>query len=220
MSGRWIRRMAGLLQARLPELDLEGVPDPRAREDRWSLAQILRATLVGLMAGCRSLREAERLTEVLPRAARRLLGLPRRLADTTARDALCRVPLDGLRAVLHRAVRAAWRRKALAPKELPVGVVALDGKVTAVPMLNQPYVQSCFDKPWIEANANGMLAVLLLRRIAYTLLALYRAVTLRSDEGRATEWKDLLARVRDALVALSPDHILDLRTRETAPATR
>jgi hypothetical protein len=33
----------GLLRARLPELDLESVPDPRAREGRWSLAQILRA---------------------------------------------------------------------------------------------------------------------------------------------------------------------------------
>jgi hypothetical protein len=128
-----VRRAAGLLRARLPELDLEGVADPRAREGRWSLAQILRATLVGLMAGCRSLFEAERLTEALSPATRRLLGLPRRLADTTARDALCRVPLDGLRAVLHRAVRAARRRKALEPAGLPTSVVALDGKATALP---------------------------------------------------------------------------------------
>ncbi len=42
------------------------------------------------------------------------------------------------------------------------------------------------DRPWIETDENGMLAVLLLRRIAYTLLALFRSVTLRSDEGRAT----------------------------------
>src|SRR6266568_8040730 len=35
------------------------------------------------------------------------------------------------------------------------------------------------DRPWIEADADGMLAVLLLRRIAYTLLALFREVTLR-----------------------------------------
>jgi hypothetical protein len=55
---------------------------------------------------------------------RRRLGLPRRLADTTARDALCRVPLDGVRAVLHRAVRAARRRKALDPESLPIQVVA------------------------------------------------------------------------------------------------
>ncbi len=433
MNGRAMRRVAGLLQARLPELDLEGVPDPRAREGRWALAQILRATLVGLMAGCRSLWETEKLTESLPRASRRLLGLPRRLADTTARDALCRVKLDALRAVLHRTVRAAWRRKSLihSQQPLPIQVVALDGKVTAVPMLNQVFVQTqhpenglpyglvrtmtaalvsapgrpCIDaipipaetnevghfryaftslvetygdlfqlvsydaggfsranadaviaakkhylfalkdehrtmfrlaaellatesvvartedvlgggvtviralrllradpswaygegktpseslwtharvflavesmkvhdgivferdermyvssldprrltpaqwlllvrshwgvenqnhhtldtafaeddRPWIEADANGMLAVLVLRRIAYTLLALYRAVTLRSDDNRAMRWKDLLQRVRDTLVALTPEHLTDLRPRELAAATR
>ncbi len=134
--------MVGLLQARLPELNLEAVPDPRAREGRWSLAQILRATLVGLMAGGRCLLETEELTESLSAAARRMLGLPRRLADTTMRDALCRVPLDGLRAVLHRLVRSAWWRKALAPVGLPIGVVALDGKVTALPTLNHPFVQN------------------------------------------------------------------------------
>lgn len=76
------------------------------------------------------------------------------------------------------------------------------------------------DRPWIKADANGMLAVLLLRRIAYTLLALYRAVTLRSDEHRAVRWKDLLARVRDALVALTPEHLARPRPREIAAATR
>ncbi|HSM91297.1 MAG TPA: ISAs1 family transposase, partial [Anaeromyxobacteraceae bacterium] len=136
------RRMAGLLRARLPELDLEEVPDPRVRGGRWDLSQILRATLLGLMAGCRSLWEAEQLTEGLAPTMRRRLGLPRRLADTTARDALCRVSLDGLRAVLHRAVRAAWRRKALAPVGLPVSVVALDGKATSLPCINGEFAQT------------------------------------------------------------------------------
>ena len=145
MRERAVRRVAGLLRARLPELDLEGVPDPRAREGRWTLAQILRASLVGLMAGCRSLWETEALTATLAPSMRRRLGLPRRLADTTARDALCRVPLEGLRAVLHRAVRAAWRRKALAPVGLPMSVVALDGKATALPALNHPLVQNHID---------------------------------------------------------------------------
>jgi len=428
MRERAVRRWAGLLRARLPELALEEVPDPRAREGRWSLAQILRATLVGLMAGCRSLSETEALTEGLAPAMRRRLGLPRRLADTTARDALCRVPLDGLRGALHRLVRAAWRRKALRPVGLPVSVLALDGKATALPTLNHPLVQNhvadqeapyglvrtvtcalvsaagrpCIDaipipagtnevawfrtafgsvvetygslfdivtydaggfsranadavvaagkhylfalkdehramcklalellavetviartedapdiettvvrslkllradpswsygdgktpeesvwphakaflaieyakvqrgviverdertfvssydpkrltpaqwlrlvrshwgvesshhtldtafaeddRPWIEADPHGMLAVLVLRRIAYTLLALYRAATLRSDEGRATRWKTLLLSVRDVLVAATEEQLAGLR--EIAAATR
>lgn len=431
MRERRVRRVAGLLRVRLPELDLEGVPDPRAREGRWSLAQILRAALVGMMAGCRSLAETEELTESLSTTARRMLRLPRRLADTTMRDVLCRVSLDGLRAVLHRAVRAAWRRKALEPMGLPIGVVALDGKVTALPTLNHPLIQNqlpevglpyglartvtcalvsavgrpCIDaipipattnemghfqtafqslletygalfqmvtydagalseangaavvaagkdylftlknehrtmlklateildphevaaqssdvlddqttvfrslsllpvdpswgygagkgpeesvwrhartflrlesvkrragvvvenevryfvssrapqgltagewlyvvrahwgvennnhhtldtafaedhRPWIEADANGMLAMLLLRRIAYTLLTLFRAKTLRSDDHRTTRWRVLLRWVRDALVALAAEHIENLRPRQLPAATR
>lgn len=111
MEGRGLRRRMGLLAARLPELDLDAVADPRAREGRWSLAQILRATLVGLMAGCRSLWEASSSRPGCrwPRAASfgcRQLRLPRRLADTTARDALCKLSLDELRAALHRLVKA------------------------------------------------------------------------------------------------------------------
>ena len=81
MKERVVRRMAGLLRARLPELALDEVPDPRAREGRWTLAQILRATLLGLMAGCKSLSETETLTAHLAPAMRRRLGLPRRLSS-------------------------------------------------------------------------------------------------------------------------------------------
>jgi hypothetical protein len=428
MDERRLRRVAGLLNARLPELEV--VPDPRARDGRWSLGQILRATLVGLMAGCRSLWEAEDLTDRLSRPMRKMLGLPRRLADTTARDALCRVSLEGLRGALHRLVHAAWRRKALAPVGLPVGVVALDGKATALPCINGLYAQThhpesglpygivrtvtcsltsaagrpCIDaipipaetnemghfqaafgsvlenygalfqlvtydagalseangaavvkagkdylfrlrggqrtmfklaselldpaevvattedhldskttvtrtlallavqphwsygeskgpaesvwrhaqtflrvestkthagedvqnevrfyvsshptesltpaqwlqlvrghwgvesshntfdtafaeddRPWIEADENGMLVVLLLRRIAYTLLALFRATTLRSEEHRTMRWKSLLDWIRDALVAATADTVTDLRLREVYAAAR
>ena len=37
MEGRRLRRMVGLLNARLPELDLDAVADPRARKGRWKL---------------------------------------------------------------------------------------------------------------------------------------------------------------------------------------
>ncbi len=431
MEGRRLRRMVGLLNARLPELDLDAVPDPRSREGRWSLGQLLTATLVGLMAGCKGLWETEQLTANLSVASRRQLGLKRRLADTTARDALCAVSLDGVRSALHRLVHAAARRKALEPEGLPVRVVAMDGKVTKLPCLNQRFVQNqhpdfgppyglvrtmtaalvsargrpCIDvvpipaetneaghfqealrslvrtyeplfdvvsydaggfsrsnadaviaagkdylfalkdesrtmcrlaeemlrfepvlhqttdvldnetteirslrlvradpswsygerkdpseslwphakafllveyakvrngvvveredrlyvssfdprrlttaqwlllvrshwgvennnhhtydtafaedhRPWIEADANGMLAVLVLRRIAYTLLALFRSVTQRSDDNRAIRWRALLAWVRDALVAALPEHTMNLRVREVCAAAR
>jgi len=455
MKERCLRRLAGFLAARLPDVDLEAVPDPRAREGRWSLGQILRATLVGVMAGCKSLWETEDLTTRLSSPMRRMLGLPRRLADTTMRDALCyhrrdrrrpgepptpimleqdreakRKLVEGLRSSLHRAVRAAWRRKQLAPARLPFGVVAMDGKVTALPSINGEFAQTqhpqdglpygllrtvtcalvsaagrpCIDvipipsatnemgffqaafaslistygklfqmvtydagalseanasgvvragkdyllalkneqrtmfklatellaaqevvactvdvldnkttvtrtlkllavdpswsydkskgpeesvwshakaflgvesvtlregvvvesdvrlfvtsrapegltpkqwlyvvrahwyvennnhntldtafaeddRPWIEADEYGMLAVLVLRRIAYTLLALFRE-TMRSDEHRAMRWKALLARVCDALVAATPETLAGLRAREVVVAPR
>jgi len=133
--------MAGLVNARLPELRLEMVGDPRARVRRWPLEGVLRAVLLGLMAGCKSLFEVEQLTAMLSKKTRRLLGLPRRLADTTARDVVCRLGLDDLRGCLHRLIKGAARRKALEPFGLPFGVVALDGKATSLPCWDDRYVQ-------------------------------------------------------------------------------
>ena len=65
-----------------------------------------------------------------------------------------------------------------------------------------------------------MLAVLLLRRVAYRLLALHRSVTLRSDECRATPWKVLPQLVRDVLVAAAEEQLAGLRLREVAAAAR
>ena len=141
MTERKIRRMAGFLLARLPDAGLEQAEDPRGGPVKWRLAQLLTAVLAGMMSGCRSLRELEQLTEMLSPAIRRKLKLGRRLPDTTLRDALCKLSLDGLRGCLHRVVKAAWRRKALEPQGLPFGVAALDGKVTAVPYWDDKYVQ-------------------------------------------------------------------------------
>lgn len=72
---------------------------------------------------------------------RRKLKLGGRRPDTTMRDVLCALSLEEVRACLHRLVKAAWRRKALAPVGLPFGVVAMDGKATAVPYWDEKYVQ-------------------------------------------------------------------------------
>lgn len=133
--------MTGYILARLPETGLDKVTDPRLGPKRWKLWQLLTAVTVGAMAGCGSLREVEQLTQLLSPAMRRRLGLARRQPDTTLRDALCALSVDELRACLHRLVRAAWRRKALAPQWLPFGVLTLDGKSTALPCWNDEFVQ-------------------------------------------------------------------------------
>ena len=64
-----LRRIAGLLRSRLPELRLEQVADPRSRRGRrWKhLSILLRATLVGIMAGSKSLSNLESLTDEMER---------------------------------------------------------------------------------------------------------------------------------------------------------
>lgn len=47
-------------------------------------------------------------------------------------------------------------------------------------------------KPWVTADATGFLAVLVLRRIAYNLLAFFRRVTLRSEDNRLCPCKAIL----------------------------
>lgn len=133
MTNRQLRRMGGLLVARLPELRLEQVGDPRAFVRRWPLRQMLTAALVGSMAGCRGFSEVEELTESMGRGMKRMLKLSGRIPDTTMRDVFCRLGVDSLRPVLHRAVCAARGRKALRPVEMPFHMVAMDGKATALP---------------------------------------------------------------------------------------
>ncbi len=75
------------------------------------------------------------------------------------------------------------------------------------------------DRPWIEADANGMLAVLILRRIAFTLLALFRA-SLRTEHTRAMPWSDLMHWMCVTLVAATAEHTMNLRRRELCAAAR
>ncbi len=83
----------------------------------------------------------EELTDELTLPVRRRLGIARRISDTTLRDALAMLAPDDLRPILHRATRAARRRKALEPDGLPFGVVALDGKDTVVPACDDFFAQ-------------------------------------------------------------------------------
>jgi hypothetical protein len=59
------------------------------------------------------------------------------------------------------------------------------------------------DPPWIEQNPRATVVVMVLRRSAYTLLAPWRGVTLRSDEQRNRPWRKLMRNVE-----LAPDPAL------------
>ena len=133
--------MAGYLVTRLPDAGLDEVPDPSRGRTKWKLAQLLTGVVVGMMAGCKDLRDVEQLTELLSPAIRRKLKLGGRQPDTSLRDVLCELSLDELRGCLQRAVKTASRRKALEPQGLPFGVLSLDGKCTSLPYWDSEYVQ-------------------------------------------------------------------------------
>jgi hypothetical protein len=142
MTTQMNRRLYGLLSKRLDEARFDEVADGRDdRGKRWSLGALLRATVGGILSGSKSLAEVEILSKRLSRTARRLLGVQRRLPDTTLRNALCTVEPSALRAPLHALVRKAQRRKALEPSELPFGVVSLDGKGFSIPSSDDWYAQ-------------------------------------------------------------------------------
>lgn len=135
--------MAGVLNSRLPEIGFGQVKDPRRQASvRWPLATILTLAVTAIVAGCRSLAQLENLSAEMSESARRLLGLPRRLPDTTVRDVLVKLSPDSLRQALYRLIRAAHRRKALKPVGLPFGVVSLDGKFTVLDDANNTYVSA------------------------------------------------------------------------------
>jgi hypothetical protein len=75
------------------------------------------------------------------------------------------------------------------------------------------------EHPWIESDPKGALIVALLRRIAYNLLALYRAVTLRAECNRSTPWSKLMRWVELALLTAGPHDVARLRARTPAAAS-
>ena len=136
------RRLAGFLRKRLRELHLDDVADARDRRGRrWELRTLLEAMVIGLTAGAQGLGEVEEVTDTMTLQMRHWLGIPRRIPDTTLRDALLTIDPQLLRPALHRAVRAAHRRKALGVEQLPFGVLSLDGKVITVPASDDWYAQ-------------------------------------------------------------------------------
>jgi DDE_Tnp_1-associated/Transposase DDE domain len=112
---------------RAPVYHFDQVPDPRAAQGkRWPLQTLLLTTLLGLMAGCKRLREVEDLTQEMGPVGRQYV--PARVPDTTLYELLVRLDPAPLRPQLRRQVKTLSRHKAFVPDGLPCGVAAFDGK--------------------------------------------------------------------------------------------
>ncbi len=134
---RLVRPMANLLAARLAELPLESLRDPRVRRSRWSMRRLLTMVIAGIASGAKGLAEVESLSESLGDGARRLLRLPTRVLDTTLRDVLVRLDVDEIRGLIQRMLEQALRRRQLR-HNLPLRVASMDGKHTATWMFDSP----------------------------------------------------------------------------------
>jgi hypothetical protein len=105
--------------------------DPRStRGRRWKTpVPLLSALMLGLAAGCKGLTEVEEMTADMPKAVRKLTGLPRRVPDTTLRDFACRVDPAQVLRMLYVVGYDAWRRKALVhDTNFPFGALSMDAK--------------------------------------------------------------------------------------------
>lgn len=118
------RRTLGMLRKRLDEVGLHRLSDPRGRHNRrWSLPTLLRTLMLSMASGARNLHDVERLSYEFSSGARTFArSANRRVPDTTLRDVLCKLDANELRPLLHRAVKAAYRRKAV-HHDLPIGVL-------------------------------------------------------------------------------------------------
>ena len=74
------------------------------------------------------------------------------------------------------------------------------------------------ERPFLTHSAQGMLVMLLLRRLAYNLLALWKGRTLTSEDNRAAPWKKVFGWVERALEQATEACWANLRDRKACPA--
>lgn len=134
-DARVLRRTAGFINRFFSKALLGRITDPRSQQGRrWKNAlPLLKTACVGLAAGCKGLLEVEQLTTSMPQQVRKLIGICRRVPDTTLRDLLCALNPHDLCDLIRIAGYDALRRKAIRPSgRFPWGVVSLDGKYPTV----------------------------------------------------------------------------------------
>jgi len=71
--------------------------------------------------------------------------------------------------------------------------------------------------PWVIQNPRLTATVMILRRIGYSLLSIFKHITQRSDHRRQEPWRILLIRIRDALLYATAATFDGLRCRPAEP---
>jgi hypothetical protein len=73
------------------------------------------------------------------------------------------------------------------------------------------------EHPWVIQNPRLTATVLILRRIGYSWLSIFKHITQRSDHRRQEPWRVLLIRIRDALLHATAATFDGLRCRAADP---
>lgn len=134
-EARTLRRTAGFISRYFSDALFQFVADPRSKRGRrWKSAlPLLKATCVGLAAGCTGTLGVEKLTQRMTRKARKLIGINRFVPDTTLRDYLCKLDPYDICKLIWIAGYDAIRRKAIrTSSQFPWGAISMDGKYPAV----------------------------------------------------------------------------------------
>jgi predicted transposase YbfD/YdcC len=139
---RNVIKISRFIYKTLKELNIKSLTDPRKKKGkRWPMPSIFNATLLGIASGQKSLKEVESLTDALLLTSKKLLSIKKRLPDTTLRDFFMKLGVDNVRTLIWRSVHQMRKKKALKPIGLPINVVAMDGKVTALRMKDDNITQ-------------------------------------------------------------------------------
>lgn len=132
------------LRQRRPVFHWKDVDDPRSRQGRrYALPSMLNTIVLTMMCGATSIRLAAGKAQRLD-TSRQSIAPVSGCGRTALGDLLPRLDPAQLRNSLIRQVRGEWRRKALPPDRLPLGLAAIDGKVQGSD--HEPFHPECQDQ--------------------------------------------------------------------------
>ena len=125
------RRLGRFLPGALELVDWTAVPEHRqVAKVKWHRRKLLEGVLLGLISGRSGFAGMEKLSKVLSPAVRKVLGMGRRIPDTTLSEFVCGPQTTGLQNVLVEMGKRMHRRKSLEglTRDLPIRMLSIDGK--------------------------------------------------------------------------------------------